>query len=71
MFVPFAYYEGNKDKLKLVPVDDGKADNGDGAISSFVKWVTSGSATPSTRWSRVVTPTRRSAPRSRGSTPSA
>ena len=23
-FVPYAYYEGNKDKLKLVPVDDGK-----------------------------------------------
>ncbi len=30
-FLPFAYFEGNKDKLKLVPVDDGKADNGDGA----------------------------------------
>ena len=24
-FLPFAYYEQNKDKLKLVPVDDGKA----------------------------------------------
>ena len=23
-FVPYAYYEGNRDKLKLVPVDDGK-----------------------------------------------
>ena len=22
-FIPFAYYEGNKDKLKLVPVDGG------------------------------------------------
>ena len=30
-FLPFAYFEGNHDKLKLVPVDDGKADNGDGA----------------------------------------
>jgi phosphate transport system substrate-binding protein len=29
-FIPFAYYEENKDKLKLVPVDDKKADNGDG-----------------------------------------
>ena len=29
----FAYYEENKDKLKLVPVDDGKADNGDGPIA--------------------------------------
>jgi phosphate transport system substrate-binding protein len=31
-FVPFAYFEGNHDKLKLVPVDDGKADNGNGPI---------------------------------------
>ena len=29
-FFGFAYYEENKEKLKLVPVDDGKADNGDG-----------------------------------------
>ena len=27
-FIPFAYVEQNQDKLKLVPVDDGKADNG-------------------------------------------
>jgi phosphate transport system substrate-binding protein len=31
-FIPFAYFEGNHDKLKLVPVDDAKADNGDGPI---------------------------------------
>ena len=31
-FIPFAYYEENQDKLKLVPVDDGKADNGAGPI---------------------------------------
>ena len=31
-FLPFAYYEENKDKLKLVPVDDGKADNGAGPV---------------------------------------
>ena len=29
-FCRFAYVEQNKDKLKLVPVDDGKADNGSG-----------------------------------------
>ena len=29
-FFPFAYYEENKERLKLVPVDDGKADNGAG-----------------------------------------
>ena len=27
-----AYYEANRDILKLVPIDDGKADNGDGPI---------------------------------------
>ena len=31
-FIPFAYYEGNTDKLKLVAVDDGKDDNGKGPI---------------------------------------
>jgi phosphate transport system substrate-binding protein len=31
-FIPFAYYEENRDKLKLLPVDDGKGDNGAGAI---------------------------------------
>jgi phosphate transport system substrate-binding protein len=31
-FIPFAYYEENQGALKLVPVDDGKADNGAGAI---------------------------------------
>ena len=29
-FLPFAYVEQNQGKLKLVPVDDGKADNGSG-----------------------------------------
>jgi phosphate transport system substrate-binding protein len=31
-FLPFAYYEENRDRLKLVPVDDGKADNGAGPM---------------------------------------
>ena len=31
-FMPYAYYDENKDKLKLVAVDDGKADNGAGPI---------------------------------------
>ena len=33
-FMPYAYYAENKAALKLVPVDDGKADNGDGPIAS-------------------------------------
>ena len=32
-FFGFAYYEENKSKLKLVPVDDGKAENGAGPIA--------------------------------------
>jgi phosphate transport system substrate-binding protein len=31
-FFGFAYYEENKDALKLVPIDDGNKENGDGAI---------------------------------------
>jgi len=31
-FFGIAYYEENKDKLKLIPIDDGKAANGDGPI---------------------------------------
>ena len=31
-FVPFAYFEANQGKMKLVPVDDEKADNGNGPI---------------------------------------
>lgn len=31
-FLPFAYYEENQDRLKLVPVDDGDEGNGAGAI---------------------------------------
>ena len=32
-FVPLAYVEQNKSKLKIVPVEDGKKDNGDGPIA--------------------------------------
>lgn len=31
-FFGIAYYEENKEKLKLIPVDDGKSENGDGPI---------------------------------------
>ena len=33
-FLPFAYYEENASRLKLVPVDDEKADNGAGPIAA-------------------------------------
>lgn len=34
-----AYYEQNMDKLKLVPIDDGKSDNGNGPIIPSMKTV--------------------------------
>ena len=34
-FFGLAYYEENKEMLKLVPIDDGKAENGDGPIFSI------------------------------------
>lgn len=48
-FVPFAYFEGNHDKLKLVPVDDGKADNGDGAITPNPETIEKGTYRPLSR----------------------
>jgi phosphate transport system substrate-binding protein len=48
-FLPFAYFEGNKEKLRLVPVDDGKADNGDGAIAPSADTIRNGTYTPLSR----------------------
>lgn len=48
-FVPFAYYEGNKGKLKLAPVDDGKADNGNGAILPSAETIRNGTYEPLSR----------------------
>jgi phosphate transport system substrate-binding protein len=48
-FVPFAYYEGNKDKLKLLPVDDGKDDNGKGAILPAAETIRNGTYEPLSR----------------------
>ena len=48
-FVPFAYYEGNKDKLKLVPVDDGTDDNGKGAILPSAETIRNGTYEPLSR----------------------
>jgi phosphate transport system substrate-binding protein len=48
-FLPFAYFEGNKEKLKLLPVDDGKADNGEGAITPSADTIRNGTYTPLSR----------------------
>ena len=44
-FVPYAYYEGNKDKLKLVPVDDGKG----GPITPTPETIENGTYKPLSR----------------------
>jgi phosphate transport system substrate-binding protein len=48
-FFGLAYYEGNKDKLRVVPIDDGKADNGDGGILPSEQTVNDGSYQPLSR----------------------
>ena len=48
-FVPYAYYEGNKDKLKLVPVDDSKADNTDGPVTPSPETIRTGTYQPLSR----------------------
>jgi phosphate transport system substrate-binding protein len=48
-FLPFAYYEENRDKLKLVPVDDGKADNGAGALLPSAESIRTGTYQPLSR----------------------
>ncbi|MEO8682505.1 MAG: PstS family phosphate ABC transporter substrate-binding protein [Vicinamibacterales bacterium] len=48
-FVPFAYYEGNQAKLKLVPVDDGKPDNGAGPITPSAESIRTGTYQPFAR----------------------
>lgn len=48
-FMPYAYYSENKAALKLVPVDDGKADNGAGPILPSVETVKGGTYQPLSR----------------------
>jgi phosphate transport system substrate-binding protein len=45
----FAYYEQNRDKLKLVPVDDERDDNGKGPIAPSPETVTTGTYRPLSR----------------------
>ena len=48
-FFGLAYYEENKDILKLVPVDDEKADNGDGPIIPTLETVKTATYQPLSR----------------------
>ena len=45
----YAYYEGNKDKLKLVAIDDGDDSNGKGPILPSPETVTDGTYSPLSR----------------------
>ncbi len=45
----FAYYAENKDKLKLIPIDDGNPDNGSGPIAPSAETVANGSYQPLSR----------------------
>jgi phosphate transport system substrate-binding protein len=48
-FLPLAYVEQNKGKLKIVPVEDGKADNGNGPIVPSEQTVRDGTYQPLSR----------------------
>jgi phosphate transport system substrate-binding protein len=48
-FMGLSYVEQNKSGLKLVPVDDGKKDNGDGAITPSTETVRDGTYQPLSR----------------------
>jgi phosphate transport system substrate-binding protein len=48
-FFGYAYYVPNKDKLKLVPIDDGKPDNGAGPILPSDKSIEDGTYQPLAR----------------------
>lgn len=48
-FLPFAYFEENRAQLKLVPIDDGQADNGAGPIVPTVETIKTGTYQPLAR----------------------
>ena len=48
-FLPFAYYEENASRLKLVPVDDEKPDNGAGPIAPDAETIRTGTYQPLSR----------------------
>jgi phosphate transport system substrate-binding protein len=48
-FFGLAYYEENKNKLKLLGIDDGRSDNGDGAIRPSMQTIADGTYQPLAR----------------------
>jgi phosphate transport system substrate-binding protein len=48
-FFGFAYFEENRDKLKLLPVDDGKAENGAGPVAPSLEAIRTGTYQPLSR----------------------
>jgi phosphate transport system substrate-binding protein len=48
-FIPFAYYDENKQRLKLVPVDNGKPDDGAGPIAPSLDSIRTGTYQPLAR----------------------
>jgi phosphate transport system substrate-binding protein len=48
-FLPFAYFEENAAKLKIVPVDDGKPENGEGPITPSPDTIRTGTYQPLSR----------------------
>lgn len=48
-FLPLAYVEENRSILKIVPVDDGKKENGDGPITPSAQTVRDGTYQPLSR----------------------
>ncbi|MGE0460340.1 MAG: PstS family phosphate ABC transporter substrate-binding protein [Vicinamibacterales bacterium] len=60
-FLPFAYYEENQDKLKLVPVDDGNAENGAGPLLPSAESIRTGSYQPLSRPVFIYVSTRAAA----------
>ena len=48
-FLPLAYVEQNKGRLKISPVDDGKKENGDGPITPSAETVRNGTYQPLSR----------------------
>jgi phosphate transport system substrate-binding protein len=48
-FLPFAYFDENKEKLKLIPVDDGKPDNGAGPLLPSIESIRTGTYQPLAR----------------------
>jgi phosphate transport system substrate-binding protein len=48
-FIPFAYFEDSQDKLKLVPVDDGKAEDGNGPVLPSFETIGNGTYAPLSR----------------------